>query len=428
MAQDHNALFSDGTSAPAYRHPANPPSVCAGRSTSTIRRPGLALAHLFLASTVLSFAMGLVPALTTSFRAIHNLSGQQIANLHNLKDIGLMVAVLGGPRLVSRVGVTMTLHTAIGIALAGCAVFLGANSFVGLMVGAFLHGAAFSIAGLAIVTYLFRLPVEYQRISALFSTFGIASFIAPAGVTVLTRATGGYGAVYAAYALLLVLLALTGLLVASQQGPQADRHLGVASAPQLSLAQLRRWLPELMTYSAIMAAETVVVSWITSLAQYRYGASLAAASLLLGTLWAVHTPVRAAGDHLVRALSHQRVISIGIPVAAAGTTIACLGSMPLAYVGIVVFACGIAPLVPVYQGWVLSRIPIDLQPPMSASLSLGATIATTLTIWITGLAMDVDVRLPFVAAVLLMVWVGFRVVRLEPTATPSPEAPQVQKA
>jgi hypothetical protein len=155
-----------------------------------------------------------------------------------------------------------------------------------------------------------------------------------------------------------------------------------------------------------MAAETIIVSWVACLAAWSYGASLTGASALLATLWAVYIPVRASGDLLVRRFSAPVVVKCGLMVAASGTVLICLGSMGWAYAGVVVFTLGMAPLLPVHQGWVLGRTPAELHGSANAALGIGAAAVTTSAVWLTGLLIDLDARLPFVGAAGLMIAVG----------------------
>jgi hypothetical protein len=342
-----------------------------------------------------------------------------VGNLHNLKDLGAIVLVLAGAAILHRIGPVAALNAAVVTGLAGCGAFLVVPGMVGLLLGTFLHGAAFSLGMMTIVTMLFRLPAAYQRISAMFATYGVASFLAPASVALLATPARGYAPVYILYALVLVPILVAGVLLGWAQGPRRDDGASAESARFLTKAQLRFWAPHLAAYSALMAAETIVEVWITSLAQYTYAASMAAASLLLSTLWIVHTGVRAWGDVLARWLSPRRVVLVGSVVGICGTTIACLGNMTLAYTGMVIFAIGVAALVPVYQGWVLSQVPSHVHPPMNAALCIGGTISVTTTVWLTGLAVDVDTRLPFAVAVVLMLLVVVRVARAPQRASGS---------
>lgn len=394
------------------------------RTERRLVRPGLVLAFLFASSGVLALGLALVPALATTFRSAHGLSGGQVANLHNLKDLGAIVLVLAGPAILHRIGLAAALNAAVVTGLAGCGAFLVVPGMVGLLLGTFLHGAAYSLGMMAIVTMLFRLPVAYQRISAMFAAYGIASFLAPASVALLATPARGYAPVYILYVLVLVPILVAGVLLGRAQGPRGDDGANAGSARFLTKAQLRFWAPDLAAYSALMATETIVVAWITSLAQYTYAASVAAASALLSTLWIVHTAVRAWGDVLARWLSPRRVVLVGSVVAICGTTVACLGNMTLAYTGMVIFAVGMAALLPVYQGWVLSQVPSHVHPPMNAALSIGGTLSLTILVWLTGLAVDVNTRLPFAVAVVLLLLVVVRVARVPQRASRSDQPPR----
>ncbi|TMQ16905.1 MAG: hypothetical protein E6J91_11010 [Deltaproteobacteria bacterium] len=110
---------------------------------------------------------------------------------------------------------------------------------------------------------------------------------------------------------------------------------------------------------------------------------------------------------------------MGSVVAICGTAVACLGNMTLAYTGMVIFAVGMAALLPVYQGWVLSQIPSHVHPPMNAALCIGGTVSVTIMVWLTGLAVDVNTRLPFAVAVVLMLLVVVRVARVPQRASRS---------
>lgn len=366
-----------------------------------VRRPGLVLVYLFFGYGLLALGMGLVPALATAFWSAHDLSGSQIANVHNLKDLGLIGAMLVGPFILKRMGPSRSVLVAIGVGLSGCVVFVAAYGYAGVLAGAFLHGAAFSLGALVIVTLLFRLPERFRRIAALFATFGVASFVAPALVGALVRTPSGYAVVYLVFAVALGALLVAGLLLGRPEGAVAARADDGESRGQ-AWARIRGWLPLITVFATIMAAETIVVSWITSLAQYGYGVSLAAASALLATLWVVYTPVRALGDVLARKWSAPVVVLAGSLVAAVGTVLLCLGGMVLAYAGAVVFAIGIAPLIPVYQGWTLNRTPHRQHGSMNAALGVGSALVTTFMVWVTGLAIDLDIRLPFAISVALL--------------------------
>ncbi|HEY5837256.1 MFS transporter [Streptomyces sp.] len=368
-------------------------------------RPALVLVHLFTVYATLALGMGLVPALLASFRAAYGLSGTQLANIQNVKDLGLIVAMAAGPFVIRRAGTTATVMLALLTGLAGCAAFVSRPAYGAVLVGATLHGAAFSLGSLAAVTHLFRLPERYRHISAMFATFGLASFGAPALVALSSAYGGGYRAIHLAFAgaLVLLLAATAGLRRADGRTvAPPDRTPGTG----LSRSVLRAWLPGTVVFTMIMAGETIVVSWITLLGADRYGMTLGEASALLATLWAVHTPARALGDILIRRLTAQVVVVSGALLSAGAVALLCLGGGALAYVGVVLFAAGVGPLVPVCQGRVLSRVPPALHGTCNASLGIAAAAGTTLMIWLTGLTIDADTRLPFVTATVLMLAVA----------------------
>ncbi|MBX7267729.1 hypothetical protein KIF24_17895 [Micromonospora sp. Llam7] len=376
--------------------------------TSTIRRPRLVLAYLLAGFGLLALGMGLVPALATSFRAAFHLTGAQVANVHNLKDIGLVVAMLAGPALLRRLGASRAILAAIGVGMVGCAVYGILPGYPAVLAGAFLHGAAFALGSLVIMTYLFQLPARYRYIAATQATFGVASFVAPVLVAGLVQVPAGYGGVYGLYAGALLGLAVAGLLLRGDGDGAVARRTGGIGSPSVTAGQFRAWLPGAAVFATIMAAETIVVSWITFLAQYGYGASLAAASALLATLWAVHAPARAMGDVLARRFSAPLIVFVGTLIAALGIGVACLGSMPAAYAGVLVFTLGIASLIPVHQGWMLNNSHADLRGSLNSLLGVGAAGITTILVWLTGLAVDINRRLPFaIAIVLLLVVAGW---------------------
>jgi predicted MFS family arabinose efflux permease len=248
---------------------------------------------------------------------------------------------------------------------------------------------------LATLAHLYRLPKRYHRISALYATFGVASFVAPAIVGVLVSADGDYRVVYAVFAAALAVLVAAGTVLNRSVGDSTILDTGRAPQPRLTRVMLVGWLPDIAVYATLMAGETVVVSWVTSLGQYRYGLSLAGASFLLALLWAAYTLARAVGDLLVKHLSLATVMLLGVLLVISGDILICAGPVVMVYVGVVVFACGAAPLVPVYQGWMLSRASVEEHGPLNASLGVGSAALTTLMVWLTGLALDVDARLPF---------------------------------
>jgi hypothetical protein len=112
--------------------------------------------------------------------------------------------------------------------------------------------------------------------------------------------------------------------------------------------------------------------------------------------------------------------------------------MVFAYAGVVVFAIGIAPLIPVYQGWTLTRTPNRLHGSMNAALGIGAALVTTFMVWVSGLAIDLNVRLPFAISVALMLVVVAWAVRATRQAAgrrpersadvDEPEQPPVKRA
>nr|WTC14175.1 MFS transporter [Streptomyces anthocyanicus] len=355
--------------------------------------------YLFLVYCVLALGMGLVPALITTFREDYSLNGSQLANVQNLKDLGLITAMFTGPVLLRRLGDARVTIFATLVGLAGCATLMAAQNYAGVMTGAFLHGATFSLGSLATLSHLFRLPKRYHRISALYATFGIASFVAPSMVGVLVSAGGDYRAVYAIFAVALAALVLGGVLLSRYTDTGPTRGPAQQSQPRLTRVMLRRWFPDIVVYATLMAGETVVVSWVTSLVQYRYGLTLSDASFLLALLWVVYTPARAVGDLLVRYVSVPTVVLLGGLLCIVGNIALCAGSVTLAYWGVVIFALGSAPLVPVYQGWILGRTPSEQHGPLNASLGVGSATLTTVMVWLTGLGVDVDTRLPFAASI-----------------------------
>jgi fucose permease len=280
-----------------------------------VRHPAQVLAYLLAGFGLLSLGMGMIPALATSFRERYGLTGVQVANVHNVKDGGLILAMLIGPVLLRLIGVSRSILAAIGLGLAGCAVLVCVPSYLGVLIGASLHGAAFSLGALVIVTDLFRLPARYRHIAVLTSTFGVASLLAPVMVGWLVAPQTGYGIVYLLFAGSLGVLLLVGLLLEHSTGRAAVRGSRSSKVP-LTAARLRAWAPDVAVYATIMAAETIIVSWVACLAQWSYGASLAGASALLATLWAVYTPVRAVGDLLVRRFTAPVVVKCGLMVAA----------------------------------------------------------------------------------------------------------------
>ncbi|GHH84819.1 hypothetical protein GCM10018793_50460 [Streptomyces sulfonofaciens] len=387
-----------------------PPSGGPATSTGTLERPApapppasagyaLTTTYLFLVYGTLALGMGLVPALVTTFRKDYGLSGGQLANVQNLKDLGLIAAMFAGPVLLRRLGVARMTTLAVLVGLAGCAALITAQNYAGVLAGAFLHGATFSLGALATVSYLYRLPKRYHRISALYATFGVASFTAPSMVGVLVSDGGDYRAVYAIFAAALAVLVGAGALLARSTGTAAGEAAEEAVQPRLTRALLVGWLPDIAVYAALMAAETVVVSWVTSLGQYHYGLTLSDASFLLALLWVAYTPARAVGDLLVKRMSVTSVVLLGVLLVIVGDVLICAGSVVVAYVGVVVFAFGTAPLVPVYQGWMLGRTPAEQHGPLNASLGVGSAVLTTLMVWLTGLTVDIDTRLPFAVSV-----------------------------
>lgn len=351
--------------------------------------------YLFLVHGVVALGMGLVPALVTTFRTDYGLTGGQIANVQNVKDLGVITAMFAGPVVLRRIGVASMTALAVLTALAGCVVLITARNHPGVLAGAFLHGAAFSLGAMATVSYLFRLPRRYHRISALYAMFGVANFVAPFLVGLLVSRDGDYRAVYAVFAAALTVLVASGMVLRRSAGPAALRDPDPSAQPRLTLERLRAWFPDIAVYAALMAGETIVVAWLTSLGQYRYGLTLSEASFLLALLWVTHTVARLAGDLLVRHLSVPAVVLGGVTLIIVGDVLLCAGSLTLAYLGVVVFAVGAAPLVPVHQGWALSRTPVRQHGSLNASLGVGSAALTTAMVWLTGLAVDLDTRGPF---------------------------------
>ncbi|MFD1277686.1 MFS transporter [Streptomyces kaempferi] len=279
--------------------------------------------HLFLAHGVLALGMGLVPALVTTFRSDYALSSGQIANIQNLKDAGLITAMFAGPAVLRRIGVAATTLLALLVGLSGCAVLVIAQSLPGVMAGAFLHGAAFSFGCLATVSHLFRLPKRYHRISALYATFGVANFVAPFTVGLLVPDDGDYRAIYAIFAAALVVLVVMGTVLNGSVDTTAVVSTDRSGQPRLTLDRLRTWLPDITVYATLMAAETVVVCWVTTLGQYHYGLSLSEASVLLALLWVAHTSARLAGDLLTGHMSVPAVVLCGALLAVIGDVLLC---------------------------------------------------------------------------------------------------------
>ncbi|RKE22083.1 sugar MFS transporter [Streptomyces sp. TLI_171] len=361
----------------------------------------------------LSVGMGLAPALATAWSAVFALDGGSVANIHNLKDLGLIAAMVAGPVVLRRYGPERAMRGAVVTALAGCAAAFACRSYVGVLAAVFLHGAAFSLGSSAAVLALFRLPPEFRRLAALTATFGLAGILAPAAVGMLMRTPDAYSLVYAGYAVplgaLYIWLCAVRRSVGGGQSETAAGRVDHGSGGMGRVAVvrvIRIWAPELVVYALILGGETVVVSWVTAIGQWRYGYTLAHATALLSLLWAVHTAARACGDVLARSLPVPRLLVIGCVVAVLGIVGLCSGEGVLVHGGVVVFAVGIAPLNPLHQGWVLARASDDERAVLNSGLGVMAAAATTALVWLTGLAVDRDNRLPFVVAVILLAMVG----------------------
>ncbi|GAA4785818.1 MFS transporter [Streptomyces ziwulingensis] len=422
---------TDAAARPAGTLAAGPAPAAEGSPATDSPASGghaLTVVHLFVVHGVVALGMGLVPALVTTFREEYGLSGGQIANVQNLKDVGLIAAMFAGPVVLRRAGIARTTMLALLVGLAGCAVLIGVRSYPGVLTGAFLHGAAFSLGSLATVSHLYRLPARHHRISALYATFSVGNFVAPFLVGVLVPGDGDYRAVYGVFTAALVVSAVAGALLnrsragggpgrADRAGTGGAREPGRAPEARLTAALVRTWLPHLVVYATLMAAETVVVSWVTTLGRYRYGLSLSDASFLLALLWITYTPARLFGDALVRRTSVTTVLLSGVLLTVVGDVLLCAGPAGVARVGVVVFALGAAPLIPVYQGWLLGRTPVERHGPLNASLGVGAAALTTAMVWLTGIGVDVDTRVPFAVSAVCSAGLALWVLRDHRTKT-----------
>jgi fucose permease len=366
-------------------------------------RPGAVAGYLFLAYGSLAFCMGFIPALATAFRDRYGLSGAQLANVHNAKDLGLIGAMLVGPALLRRFGPLRTTHQAVAGALVGCAVFTLPAGYPGVLAGAFLHGASFSLGLVATVTCLFRLPPGYRRLAALAATFGVSSCTAPALVGLLVHAPTDSARLYLLFAAeLTATLAVAAVLA---RGGLPDPDGGDPTAPMAPAPGRYWWLVPVAGYALLMAQETLVVSWATYLGRYRLGMSLAEASALLALLWLVYTPARLAGDTLARRFGARLVVLTGTAVAALGALLMATGGPAVAVVAAMVFALGAGPIMPVYQAALLAGTPVARHAALNSALGAGSAVVTTAAVWLTGLSVDRDARMPFLTAVALMVLV-----------------------
>jgi len=348
------------------------------------------MVYLFLAYGLLALGMGLIPALITTFRTDFDLSSTQAANVNNFKDGGLILATLAGPILIAKWGTRRTILVALGTALVGSLVFALAGTRLLINTGAALHGGSFSLGIVAAVTQMFTLQPRYQRIAALAATFGLASLLAPVLVAVLVTQSGDFTRIYLLFAVALAALILAGLRAPTE--PAA--RLPTRAWP--GWATLRHWIPDITISATLTAGETAVVSWITWLAQFRYGASTVAASVLFATLWVLYTPARAGGDLLRARFGTRRVICVGACLAPVGALLIAGGDLGRAYLGVAVFTLAIAPLVPVQQASALHRVSAEQHGCLNAAFGIGSAALTTTVVWVTGIACGVDDRLPFV--------------------------------
>ncbi|MGL5811671.1 MAG: MFS transporter [Nocardioides sp.] len=363
-----------------------------GTSKVPIARDKLVCTQLFVNYGFLAFGMGLVPALLTTFRSTYELSGSATANIQNSKDIGLVVAALACPPIMRKLGLGGAQQLAIGAALAGCAAYAAWPSYMGVLAGAFFHGAAFSLGSVAIVTRMFLMPTRYRKIAALLATFGVASMLAPIMVGWLVPLTAGYSVVYLVFAaILLGALTLLSRIGDSPPAPVVDYTVSARGTA-------KRLRSRLAMFGVIASAETIVVGWITSLMQYEYATSLVVATNALALLWIVHTLSRAVGDIVAARISQTRTIAWGAAISFVGVLLMIGGTASLAYVGVALFAIGVAPLVPIYQGMVLSEVPDSEHGVTNSALGMTAALSTTVVVWVTGILLDLETRLPFVIA------------------------------
>ncbi len=375
--------------------------------------------QLFLTYGTLALGMGFVPALLTTFQNRYDLSGPAMANVQNVKDVGLILAALIAPLTIRRLGLHGTQTVAVAMAMLGCLSYLAIETYGGVLIGAAMHGGAFSLGSIAIVSRMNKQPARYRRISALLATFGLASVVTPVAVATLV-VNSRYGITFALYLAVLVLVSIP-LLKRDRLSRSLTADVSplgaISSAGTKNVRQLRYYLG---MFAVIMAAETIVVSWLTSLMQFQYGASLQRASAALALLWLVHTASRATADYAATRFSPSRVLAAGAGLAGVGVTLMLVVDGRLVLLGVVVFALGSAPLIPIYQGSLLTSLPETAHAKVNSALGITAAAATTVALAGTGVLLDLEVRAPFILAALVLVFLCVQLsAHVRKMATPS---------
>jgi MFS family permease len=92
----------------------------------------------------------------------------------------------------------------------------------------------------------------------------------------------------------------------------------------------------------------------------------------------------------------------------------------LVLLGVVVFALGSAPLIPIYQGSLLTSLPETAHAKVNSALGITAAAATTVALAGTGVLLDLEVRAPFILAALVLVFLCVQLsAHVRKMATPS---------
>lgn len=339
-----------------------------------------------------ALVLGTIPALMTTFQEVLSLSLSDSALTQFFKDGGYLLLSLLGPALIVFCGLKLSLFLAFIMAGAGSLMIALNPDGVGfLFAGIFFQGTGFGLGILSLLTVLTGLKEKYQKLSMLYSLWGMAGFLAPALVAFAFTKGFSHQVLYFAYAIIMIALAFLSIFVnpVQQLETQKTRWSDVAR-----LFKNRVVLGFGVTFLLIAACDAIVGTWVTTFVESRFQFSRAQSSTVLSLFWVAYSIGRFFGDYFIARVGKIKSILISCIVGSVGLILFMFAGSILAPFGLTIFGLGVSTMYPAMQGYVLERTDVQVRPHLNGFLHLTGALGCMALVRLSGIFAEINLILP----------------------------------
>jgi fucose permease len=374
---------------PRYVHPTQSP-----------RNLRLSLALVFLGYFTFALVLGTIPALMTTFQEKLSMSLSESALTQFFKDGGYLLLSLLGPMAIMSLGLKPSLVIAFLLTGGGSLMIALQPSDVSyLFAGIFFQGTGFGLGVLSLLAVLTGLKEKYQRLSMLYSLWGLAGFLAPALVAFVLARGFSHQLLYFVYAIAMALLAGLSILTHPSQSETKQTHWNEVA----KLFANREIIGFGVTFLLIVACDAIVGTWVTSFVESRYEFSRSQSSSCLSLFWAAYSIGRFFGDTYIGRLGKIRSILVSCLVGAVGLTVFMFAGSKLATLGLATFGLGVSTMYPAMQGYVLERVEAQVRPHLNGFLHLTGALGCMALVRLSGILAEFNLLLPLSLSLALLV-------------------------